>query len=217
MTSTQKEPADRDEMPLTGYFTTTVFVSPHLPEVAIITLPASRPSSGSTQEDSLWEARFAYDGLGDWGWASEGVDVVERLEAMRGIERCLPDAEDLDPRTKFHLVELLMKQPFPVMNSPIGGTTLAQLFATSGSGAAFLAMFPHPDAGQIAIYFLVVGGTKIVFGAAAGIGQALEHGLKYKLLKWMHAPTEIVYGQNKKATGREKTSAEKKKEVQAIR
>jgi hypothetical protein len=107
-----------------------------------------------------------------------------------------------------------MEEPIPVMHSPIEGTTLAHLFATTGSGAAFLAYFPHPDLGQIATYFLVVAGTKIVFGAAEGIGYALKHGLAYMILKWMGAPTEIVEAElqkvavrNRKATAQKQPSS----------
>jgi hypothetical protein len=97
------------------------------------------------------------------------------------------------------------------MNSPIAGMTLAQLFATTGSGAAFLAMFPHADGHQIATYFLVVGGTKIVFAAADGIGHALKHGLSYVLLNWMGAPTEVIHAEEKRTRARVARASRKTK------
>ncbi|MGF6978248.1 hypothetical protein QFZ94_006763, partial [Paraburkholderia sp. JPY465] len=90
-------------------------------------------------------------------WHDSSKIVSGKPGAVHYLRHFAGDQDDLN--------SVLANEPFPVMHSPISGTTIAQLFATAGSGAAFFALFPHPDLGQIATYFLVVGGTKIVFGA----------------------------------------------------
>ncbi|MEX4004163.1 hypothetical protein AB4Y38_35365 [Paraburkholderia sp. EG285A] len=202
------------------FFTTTIFLSPALPELAIVTLPGSNLAAGSAtdQRREHDEAAVAADAARTWtsgqssvGGVSTGtLDVVipRLLDSVVTSQPWLyPDSLD---RWLLRLVEhddLLYRDPLPVMNSPISGTTLAQLFAQSGSGAAFLAMFPHPDVGQITTFILVVGGTKIVFAAADGIGYALNHGLRHVLLKWMGVPLAVVEAEEKRTLARKAKAA----------
>ena len=65
------------------------------------------------------------------------------------------------------------------MNSPVSGSTLLQMVTATGGGAAFMAAFPSADATHIAIYFLMIGGTRIVLGAADGISIGLKQGLSH--------------------------------------
>jgi phospholipase C len=209
-----------------GFFTTSVFLHPALPELAIITVPSTnsdfkaqhpfRASSGGVPNDDVLALMGAAglidgDGVFDWGVSVDirqpNYEVSQREVEIEICKSLLGVTGDIA------FGDALGRQAFPVMHSPIAGTTLAQLFAHSGSGAAFLAAFPHPDAGQIATYFLVIGGTKIVIGAADGIALALKHGLSYLLLKWMGAPTEIIAAEAQRATkrrGGKKARTEKK-------
>jgi hypothetical protein len=90
--------------------------------------------------------------------------------------------------------DIFSTQPVILMNSPISGSTLAQLVGAAGWGtaAAFMAAFPNPDVGHVMIYFVLVGGTRIVLGAADGISIALKQGLSHILLKWMGAPASTA-------------------------
>ncbi len=92
------------------------------------------------------------------------------------------------PSTEEYAQRVYSEYSVPVMNSPISGTSLKQLVATAGSGAAFMAAFPHPDLGHVTIYFLLVAGTKIVLGAADGISIGLRQGLSHLIMKWMGVP-----------------------------
>lgn len=58
--------------------------------------------------------------------------------------------------------------------------------------------FPHPDVGHITLYFLLIGGTRIVLGAADGISIALKQGLSYILLKWMGVPVTTATPRKRK-------------------
>lgn len=180
-----------------SFFNTTVILNPTLPSLSILTLPPHPTYTAPTDRDELeWGGRTVP--LIGWGIRMRGLHPIDLDTAVSEIRKLLREEMVANPdlykrRDLFDLGRAdISKQAFPVINSPISGTTLAQLFASTGSGAAFLAYFPHPDVGQIATYFAVVGGTKIVFGAADGIGYALKHGLAFNLLRWMGAPTSII-------------------------
>ncbi|HKR43336.1 MAG TPA: hypothetical protein VJU59_27245 [Paraburkholderia sp.] len=192
------------------FFTTSLFVDDSLPELAIVTIPGAEHPQGPRDDPLLADAAAAKRALhllGEWTVRSEGIDAVSEQEVNSRVRGILAndmfyigygagtfiDAPD----------DWLAEIPFAVMNSPIAGSTLAQLFAVTGSGAAFLAYFPHPGWPEITTYFLVVGGTKIVFGAADGIGYALKHGLAHVLLKWMGAPTNIIQAEEDRTRARE--------------
>lgn len=199
-------PRQDDEVRQTGFFATTVYLRPGGPELIVFTRAVNGPAN---------------DAGDDWSLAGIGNRTVEEAQAENVLDVELRAPSRVDPSELESELERLLLQvardrgytldtpipigdeianmSFPVMNSPISGTTLMQLFAATGSGAAFLANFPHPDGGQIATYFLVVGGTKVVFAAADGIGYALKHGLAYLLLKWMGAPIEFLEAEKKKA------------------
>jgi hypothetical protein len=61
-----------------------------------------------------------------------------------------------------------------------------------------MAVFPNVDATHIMLYFLLIGGTRIVLGAADGVSIALRQGLSYILLKWMGVPTTIASARKQK-------------------
>jgi hypothetical protein len=57
------------------------------------------------------------------------------------------------------------------MRQPLSGSTLLQMVTAAGGSAAFMAAIPNADAHHITLYFLLIGGTRIVLGAA----DALHH------------------------------------------
>ena len=61
-----------------------------------------------------------------------------------------------------------------------------------------MAAFPHPDVGHITLYFVLIGGTRIVLGAADGVSIALRQGLSHILLKWMGVPTTTATSRKRK-------------------
>jgi hypothetical protein len=120
---------------------------------------------------------------------SEGIAVLLRNGEFRDrIDDVDIGTTRIDNETlRLYAQQVVFSQPIPIMNSPISGSTLANMVG-AGGGAAFITMFPHPDAGQIALYFLMLGGTRIVLGAADGVSLALREGLSSMLLKWMGVP-----------------------------
>lgn len=84
-------------------------------------------------------------------------------------------------------VALLSSTQIPMMRSPISGSSLAKLAAFGGIGV--LASLHDVSGQQIALYFLLLGGTTIVLGAAGGVSEALKQGLSHHLLKWMKVPS----------------------------
>lgn len=229
-----KKKAASDAIQQTRFFTTTVFLHPTLPQLAIVTLPSPKindPAAGVRMtEDGMrpvgswkdWDAALtAHNLVNDeddiLGLLSSSAVSWQTVHDVTGnafgslIDITGSDSEIYGQVRSIPRSVSVMDEPIPVMHSPIEGTTLAKLFATTGSGAAFLAYFPHPDFGQIATFFLVVGGTKIVLGAADGIGYALRHGLAYVILKWMGAPIEIVEAEKQKVVARNRKADAQKK------
>ena len=86
------------------------------------------------------------------------------------------------------MADIYEAQPLPIMQSPLIGKTLAELAKAAGGGVAFYSMFPHPGVGEVAIFFLLIGGTRIIFGTSDGIANGLKHGLSYRIQKWMGVP-----------------------------
>src|ERR1700761_6072492 len=66
------------------------------------------------------------------------------------------------------------------------------MVAAAGGGGAFMAAFPNTDFQHVIIYFLLIGGTRIVLGASDGVSIALKRGLSHILLKWMDVPLTIA-------------------------
>jgi hypothetical protein len=110
------------------------------------------------------------------------------------------------PATEAYARKIYSEYPVPVMNSPISGASIMQMVTAAGSGAAFMAAFPHPDLGQVTIYFLLIGSTKIVLGAADGISMGLKQGLSHLILKWMGVPASAA-NPKKQTTKRASKSA----------
>jgi len=95
-------------------------------------------------------------------------------------------------RTETYADEIFSSYPVPVMNSPVSGSSLLQMVTAAGAGAAFMAAFSHPDLGRITVYFLIIGATRIVLGAADGIAIGLKQGLSHLILRWMGVPPQVA-------------------------
>jgi hypothetical protein len=135
-----------------------------------------------------------------------GIDHGGAGACLSALHQVIIDAEVREglpwqpERTREYAEQIFSAQPVPVMDSPLSGSTLAQMVAAAGGGAAFMTAFPHPDVGHITLYFLLIGGTRIVLGAADGISIGLRQGLSHILLKWMGVPAS-------KATTRKRSAA----------
>jgi hypothetical protein len=78
--------------------------------------------------------------------------------------------------------QYLTYQPVvPYESSPLGGRSLSQILATAGSAAATVGTFAD---GHLVLLLLVPGGI-IICGAASGVAEALQVGLRTKLLDLM--------------------------------
>src|SRR5262249_37603381 len=127
------------------------------------------------------------------GWQVLTKEVLEPVEALYEVIRDADDrrraltreAATFDQELLARYVSVIVAdKPVPIANSPLTGSTISQLVA-AGGGAGFLAAFAHPDFHHLVLYFAVLGGTRIVIGAADGISIALKQGLSQKLLDWM--------------------------------
>jgi hypothetical protein len=186
------------------FFITRVIGSEDLPDVEILTLPSYPSADALPNLEEL--QRLIMTGEDFYTVGGSSIDYG-------GIEACLPalhqviiDAgirEELvwqPERTEAYAEQVFSSQPVPVLNSPLSGSTLGQMVTAAGGGAAFMAAFPHPDVGHITIYFVLIGGTRIVLGAADGISIALRQGLSYILLKWMGVPATAATPRKRKAS-----------------
>jgi len=191
-----------DTPPWPQFFLTRVVGSEDLPDVEILTLPAYLSAAAIPNLEELQRqlmTREDFDTVGGSGIDHGGVEAC-----LSALHQVIIDAEVREElpwqpeRTREYAEQIFSAQPVPVMNSPLSGSTLGQLVAAAGGGAAFMAAFPHPDVGHITLYFVLIGGTRIVLGAADGISIALRQGLSHILLKWMGVPTTRATSQKRK-------------------
>jgi hypothetical protein len=184
------------------FFVTRVVASEDLPDVEILTLPAY-PSADAIQNLEQLERQILL---------REDFETIGGSSIDRGSESCLAALHQViidaavreglpwaPERSEAYAREIFSSQPVPVMNSPLSGSTLLQLVTAAGGGAAFMAAIQNPDAHQITLYFLLIGGTRIVLGAADGISIALKQGLSHILLKWMGVPKTAASARKRKA------------------
>jgi hypothetical protein len=172
--------------------------SEDLPDVEILTLPhyESRGAipdlkhlerllhSGSVEEFEL---------IGGSGIDHGGADACRAAIHQVIIDAAVRERLPWNPKgTEAYADKIFSSYPVPVMNSPVSGSTLLQMVTAAGGGAAFMAAFPHAELGHITLYFLMIGGTRIVLGAADGIAIGLKQGLSQVILKWMGVPRETA-------------------------
>ncbi|MFM0095648.1 hypothetical protein PQQ87_08545 [Paraburkholderia nemoris] len=199
------------------FFTTSVFLLREMPQLDILTVPSGEWGGGhvdtpKTDYETAWSmGRDFGEMFPVRGVITHFSQRVTLDEIAKFINIVLVNAGGdkeqngflrLAPIEQAKVTKQVLREPFPVMNSPITGSTIGSLVTTAGSGAAFLAYVPHPDLGQIAVYFLVLGGTKIVIGASDGVAAALKLGLSHLILKWMGYPEVSVNAEKKQAAKR---------------
>lgn len=180
------------------FFITRVIGSDDLPDVEILTLPSYQSSSVIPDLEHLENLLLSHEVEEFQTIGGSSIDRGPRA-SFATLHQVVLDAyvrEDMPPWDPAHVQAYAEKiysaYPVPVMNSPVSGSSLLQMVTATGSGAAFMAAFPHADLGHITIYFLMIGGTRIVLGAADGISLGLKQGLSYLLLKWMGVPTTVA-------------------------
>src|SRR5262249_6499960 len=96
------------------------------------------------------------------------------------------------------VIDIYYSQPLPTMQSPLIGKTFEELAKGAGQYAIFYQVFPHPDIGDLVVFFLLLGGVRIVLGTSDGIATALSQGLHHKLLKWMGVRAKTMPPRKKK-------------------
>ena len=187
------------------FFITRVIGSDDLPDVETLTLPSYQFSSAIPDLEHLENLLLSHE--------VEEFQTIGGSSIDRGPHACFAalhqavlDAyvrEDMPPWDPAHVQayaeNIYSAYPVPIMNSPVSGSSLLQMVTAAGSGAAFMAAFPHADLGHITIYFLMIGGTRIILGAADGISLGLKQGLSHLLLKWMGVPTTVASPKKRKA------------------
>jgi hypothetical protein len=175
------------EMPLPEFFLTRVVGGEGQPDVEILTLPPCKDPAALNADLLIREGLVAagYQIGPSTSGNNKCFDALMQLiDEARMNEQQPPDEQML----RRFATQIYTRQLVPVMNSPISGKTLAELVAAAGGSTAFMATFSTVDATHVSIYFLLIGGTRIVLGAADGISEALQYGLRHILLTAMGVP-----------------------------
>lgn len=197
-------PLDHDATPWPQFFLTRVIGSEDLPDVEILTLSAFPSADAPLNLDELRRLIMAREDFETVVWS--GIDYGGSEACLAALHQVIIDAEIREElpwqpeRTRAYAEQVFSAQPVPVMNSQLSGSTLGQMLTAAGGGAAFMAAFPHPDVGHITLYFVLIGGTRIVLGAADGISIALRQGLSHILLKWMGVPATAATSRKRKSS-----------------
>jgi hypothetical protein len=128
--------------------------------------------------------------------AERGPFPTEAFMRGEGIEPklLLPSAEAI-----FHTVSI------PISQSPIRGSTLANLMAFAGSLDFQTVHLTHVGGREVVLALITAAGCKIVFGAADGIAYALKNGLSYYLLLWAGVPEAFAIEHARKELRRSRT------------
>jgi hypothetical protein len=191
--------------PWPQFFITRIVGSEDLPDVEILTLPGYQSSSAIPDLEHLESLLLSHEveEFQTIGGSSIYHDPRACLTALHQVVLDACVRENMLPwepaQVQAYAETIYSEYPIPVMNSPVSGSSLMQMVTAAGSGAAFMAAFPHTDLGHITLYFLMVGGTRIVLGAADGIALGLKQGLAYILLKWMGVPKTVASPGKRKA------------------
>jgi hypothetical protein len=185
------------------FFVTRIIGADDEPDVEILTLPAY-PSADAINDIEQVEQELFFGGEFR---ITAGSSVDRSSDAcLEALHQVIVDGgirEGLvwkPEHYKAYAQEIFNAIPLPVMNSPLSGSTLLQMVTAAGGGAAFMAAFPNADAAHITLYVLLVGGTRIVLGAADGVSIALKEGLSHILLKWMGASATTASSRKRKKT-----------------
>ena len=198
--------------PWPQFFVTRVVGNEDLPDVEILTLPRYETPDDIKTIDELAAFLHSHQVEDFVPIGGSGIDYDSRA-CLAALHQVILDAhvrEEMPPwdpkQIELYAETIYASYPLPIMNSPLTGSSLLQLVTAAGGGAAFMAAFPH-DLGHITLYFLVVGGTRIVLGAADGISIGLKQGLSHVILKWMGVPRTTATPKKRKAKSAEGESA----------
>jgi len=191
-----------DSTILPQFFITRIVGGENLPDVEIISLPSFRSSEAIKNLDDLEQQILSRRDFETIGGSSimffPGACLAALHQAI--LDAMVREEMPWDPAgTEAYANQIYGSQPIPLMNSPLTGASLGQLVTAAGGGAAFMAAFPDADARHVTLYFLLIGGTRIVIGAADGVSIALKQGLSHLLLKWMGVPTTAGTSRKRKA------------------
>jgi hypothetical protein len=207
-----------DTLPRPQYFTTRIIGGEDLPDYDFITLPADASFQSYKEEDmrrwteisdSDTPALYSIFSNPDHFFELFVQMIVKSARPLSEDSTTLPSSSRIDLASygvslSFYqsLSELAhdiyLSQPLPIMQSPLAGKTIAELAKGAGQGAIFYQIFPHPGLGDLVVFFVLLGGIRIVFGASEGIATALSHGLNYRLLKWMGVPVKTTSPRKKR-------------------
>ena len=173
------------------FFVTHVVGSEELPNVAIITLP-EYPYSESVSDMTQLMNYMSGEFIPRPDTLTTDINPDHYRTLLADIVTDAQQREDFPPtpQTLLPYVDSIISNcPLPTMHYPISGETLLHMITAAGSSAALLASFnPIGAATAIPLYFLIIGGRRIVLGASDGIAIALRQGLSTILLKWMGVP-----------------------------
>ena len=185
-------------------FVTRILGNEDLPDVEILTLPRYESPDAIKTIEELAELLHSRQIEEFQLLGGSSIDHDSRA-CFAALHQVILDAhvrEEMPPwdpkQTEEYAETIYRAYPLPIMNSPLTGSSLLQLVTAAGGGAAFMAAFPH-DLGHITLYFLIVGGTRIVLGAADGISIGLKQGLSQVILKWMGVPKAVASPRKRKA------------------
>jgi hypothetical protein len=186
------------------FFLTRVVGSDDLPDVEILTLPSYESSSAIRDLEDLEKLLLSREVEEFQSVGGSSIDRDARA-CVAALHQVVLDAyvrEDMPPwdpaQVQAYVDKIYSSYPVPVVNSPMSGSSMLQMVTAAGSGAAFMAAFPHADLGHVTLYFLMIAGTRIVLGAADGISIGLKQGLSHILLKWMGVPTTVASPKKRK-------------------
>jgi hypothetical protein len=175
------------------YLITRIVGTEDLPDVEILTL-AYYPSSSAISELAQLQTLLLSPEFEEFKIRSSAISY-DPGACLAALDQVILDAyvrekmPECNPsRVSEYAEKIYSLYPVPVMNSPISGSTLLQMLTAAGSSAGFMAAFPHATLGEITIYLLTVGTTRIALGAANGIATGLQQGLSHLLLRWMGVP-----------------------------
>jgi hypothetical protein len=198
--------SDREFAHWPQVFLTRVIADEDLPDVEILTLPSYHSSEAIPDLEQLEILLFSrsveeFQTVGgtsiDYGGSEACRAALHQVIIDAAVREGLPWNPE---RTEAYSQEIFSSYPVPVMNSPLTGSSLLQMVTAAGAGAAFMAAFPHADAGHVTLYFLMIGATRIVLGAADGISIGLKQGLSHVILKWMGVPQTVASPRKRKTT-----------------
>lgn len=198
------------------FFITRVVGTEDLPDLEILTLPAYKSVDAILNLNEL-QRRISNRDYGlKINSAPRTIDGSERYIAI--IHQAIVDAQvrenipQIIEASKVYAEEIFCTQPVPILNSPLTGSTLMKIVGAAGGSAAFMGVV-NADIEHIALFFFLIGGTRIVLGAADGISSALKTGLEQVLLDWMGVPARVASARKRKAGAMDVSSRERRVEM----